>query len=116
MEARSSRRSCGRASIRPGSREGAPPGEGWAAGVLWALQGTNVPGMADFPAGLLGRPGQGRGPEGPGWGRQEAGACLLAIDRHQYRCAPGSSALLGEVEELTRLRWGWDTEEAASFL
>ena len=38
--ARGSRRSCGRASKRPGSRGGAPPGEGWAAGAPWALQGT----------------------------------------------------------------------------
>lgn len=47
-----------RAGKGPGSQQGAPPGEGWAAGALPALKGTCW-GVADFSAALLGRPGEG---------------------------------------------------------
>ena len=43
-----------RAGKGPGSQQGAPPGEGWAAGALPALKGT-CRGVADFAAALLGR-------------------------------------------------------------
>lgn len=87
-----------------------PPREGWAAGVLTALQGScwgqltflqtcRRPSKAEVQGGLR--------------KFAEAGTCPLAIDLIGQRCSPGSSALLGEVEGLTCLQLGQETSEDA---